>query len=1015
MTDIKTDTADKQDYSSTLFLPETDFPMRAGLPQKEPEMAKKWKDMGLYKKLRASAAGRDKFVLHDGPPYANGNIHIGHALNKVLKDVITRSFQMRGFDANYVPGWDCHGLPIEWKIEEKYREKGKDKNEVPVNEFRQECREFAQGWINIQSEEFRRLGIEGDFDNPYTTMAFHSEARIAGELLKIAMSGQLYRGSKPIMWSVVERTALAEAEVEYAEVESDTIWVKFPIQGIRPEWTEHPGSVHPIDTRTGQPGKSINADGIPKEFRHLVRLLPRDIIGANVLIWTTTPWTIPGNMAVAFNDSGTVPYGMFRVTEAPEGNWAGVGEKFVVAMSRIDDVMKAAKIAKTEFLGLVTPGWIESVGHPLRLWNPSYNKRIPMVAGSHVTDDAGTGFVHTAPSHGREDFDVWIANSRRLSSEGFETKIPYPVDDAGFYTEEAPGFGPSAEGGAARVIDDNGKKGDANKRVMEALIAANNLFARGRIKHEYPHSWRSKKPVIFRNTPQWFVYMDKDLSDGTTLRTRALSAIDQTRFVPVGGQNRLRAMIEQRPDWVLSRQRAWGVPICVFADAEGNVLKDEKVNARILEAFEKEGADAWFAEGAKERFLGSEHDGNKWQMVTDILDVWFDSGSTHTFTLEDRPDLKWPADVYLEGSDQHRGWFHSSLLESCATRGRAPYNAVITHGFTMAEDGRKMSKSLGNTVTPQDVMKESGADILRLWVMSTDYAEDQRLGKTIIQTNIDAYRKIRNTIRWMLGTLAHDHGDEIAYADLPELEKLMLHRLSELDQLVRKGYDEFDFKRIVRALSDFANVELSAFYFDIRKDALYCDAPSSARRRAALFVIRKLFDCLVLWFAPMMPFTTEEAWLSRDPSATSVHLEQFPAIPSNWANETVSEKWKQVRAVRRAVTGALEIERKEKRIGSSLEAAPVVHVADPELLKALEGLDFAEICITSDISVVAGEGPVEAFRLDDGTKVAVEPKLAEGVKCARSWRITKDVGSDPTYPDVSARDAEALRELAALK
>lgn len=972
-----TDTPEKIDYSKTLYLPETEFPMRAGLPQKEPEMAAKWKQMGLYKRLRASAAGREKFVLHDGPPYANGNIHIGHALNKVLKDVITRSFQMRGFDSNYVPGWDCHGLPIEWKIEEKYREKGKDKNEVPVNEFRRECREFAQGWINIQSDEFRRLGIEGDFDNPYTTMAFHSEARIAGELLKIAMSGQLYRGSKPIMWSVVERTALAEAEVEYAEVESDTIWVKFPVLMVEVERDS---------------GKS-------------------DLLGASVVIWTTTPWTIPGNRAISY--SSKIEYALYEITEATNDFGPQPGEKLIFAKRLAEDAATKAKVT-FKLVRDVTAAELAAItcAHPLA--DLGYTFDVPMLDGDHVTDDAGTGFVHTAPGHGREDFDAWMAQSRELEARGISTKIPFTVDDAGFYTEEAPGFGPSAEGGAARVIDDNGKKGDANKRVIEALIAANNLFARGRIKHDYPHSWRSKKPVIFRNTPQWFVYMDKDLSDGTTLRTRALSAIDQTRFVPAGGQNRLRAMIEQRPDWVLSRQRAWGVPICVFADAEGNVLQDEKVNARILEAFEKEGADAWFAEGAKERFLAGEHDGDKWQMVTDILDVWFDSGSTHTFTLEDRPDLKWPADVYLEGSDQHRGWFHSSLLESCATRGRAPYNAVITHGFTMAEDGRKMSKSLGNTVTPQDVMKESGADILRLWVMSTDYAEDQRLGKTIIQTNIDAYRKIRNTIRWMLGTLAHDHGDEIAYADLPELEKLMLHRLAELDQLVRKSYDEFDFKRIVRALSDFANVELSAFYFDIRKDTLYCDAPSSLKRRSALFVIRKLFDCLVLWFAPMMPFTTEEAWLSRDPKAESVHLEQFPTVPADWSNDAVAEKWKGVRAVRRAVTGALEIERKEKRIGSSLEAAPVVHVADAELLKALDGLDFAEICITSDIQVVAGEGPAEAFRLDDGTKVAVEPKLAEGTKCARSWKITKDVGSDPDYPDVSARDAQALRELAAL-
>ncbi|MCJ8517622.1 isoleucyl-tRNA synthetase [Pseudorhizobium tarimense] len=992
-----TDTAEKLDYSKTLYLPETDFPMRAGLPQKEPEIAAKWKEMGLYKKLRASAAGREKFVLHDGPPYANGHIHIGHALNKVLKDVITRSFQMRGFDSNYVPGWDCHGLPIEWKIEEKYREKGKDKNEVPINEFRKECREFAQGWIDIQSDEFRRLGIEGDFDNPYTTMAFHAEARIAGELLKIAMSGQLYRGSKPVMWSVVERTALAEAEVEYHEVESDTIWVKFPI------------------LRSVEPGALDRGDG----FRQAVSAQNAeggslgDLQGAFVVIWTTTPWTIPGNRAIAY--SPKVQYALYEVTEADNDFGPRPGEKLVFAENLAEESFKKAKLQYKKLRG-VAAGELGRLlcGHPLRQLGGGYEFPVPLLSGDHVTDDAGTGFVHTAPSHGREDFDAWMSSIKQLEALGIDTKIPFPVDDAGFYTEDAPGFGPSAEGGAARVLDDNGKKGDANKRVIEALIEFKQLFARGRIKHDYPHSWRSKKPVIFRNTPQWFVYMDKDLSDGTTLRTRALSAIDDTRFVPAAGQNRLRAMIEQRPDWVLSRQRAWGVPICIFADAEGSVLRDEKVNARILEAFEKEGADAWFAEGAKERFLGSEHDGERWQMVNDILDVWFDSGSTHTFTLEDRPDLKWPADVYLEGSDQHRGWFHSSLLESCATRGRAPYNAVVTHGFTMAEDGRKMSKSLGNTVTPQEVMAQSGADILRLWVMNTDYWEDQRLGKTIIQTNIDAYRKIRNTIRWMLGTLAHDQGEEVSYADLPELEKLMLHRLFELDQLVRKGYDEFDFKRIVRALSDFANVELSAFYFDIRKDALYCDAPSSMRRRAALCVIRKLFDCLVLWFAPMMPFTAEEAWLSRDPGAISVHLQQFPDLPAGWQNEAISEKWKKVRTVRRAVTGALEVERKEKRIGSSLEAAPVVHIADPELMKALDGLDFAEICITSDISVMAGEGPAAAFRLEDGTKVAVEPQLAEGTKCARSWKVTRDVGSDPDYPDVSARDAAALRELTQL-
>ncbi len=962
-----TEPQEKVDYSSTLYLPQTEFPMRAGLPQKEPEIVARWQKMELYKRLRASAAGREKFVLHDGPPYANGNIHIGHALNKILKDVITRSFQMRGFDSNYVPGWDCHGLPIEWKIEEAYRAKGKNKDEVDINEFRRECREFAQGWIDVQSAEFKRLGIEGDFENPYTTMAYHAESRIAGELLKIAKSGQLYRGSKPIMWSVVERTALAEAEVEYAEVESDTIWVKFPIIG-------------------GQ----------------------GDFADAFVVIWTTTPWTIPGNRAISF--SSRFAYGLYEVTSATNDFGPQPGEKLIFAKRLADECAAKAKVT----LNLIRDVEGDELAaltcaHPLAALG--YDFPVPLLDGDHVTDDAGTGFVHTAPSHGREDFDAWMASARVLESRGISTKIPFTVDDAGFYTEDAPGFGPSAEGGPARVMDDNGKKGDANNRVIKALIDANNLFARGRIKHDYPHSWRSKKPVIFRNTPQWFVYMDKELGDGSTLRSRALSAIDQTRFVPAGGQNRLRGMIEQRPDWVLSRQRAWGVPIAIFAKEDGTVLVDDEVNARILDAFEKEGADAWFAAGAAERFLGNKYDPTEWKQVRDILDVWFDSGSTHTFTLEDRPDLKWPADVYLEGSDQHRGWFHSSLLESCATRGRAPYNAVVTHGFTMAEDGRKMSKSLGNQVFPQDVMAQSGADILRLWVMNTDYWEDQRLGKTIIQTNIDAYRKIRNTIRWMLGTLAHDKGEEIAYADLPALEKLMLHRLAELDEVVRKGYDEFDFKRVVRSLSDFANVELSAFYFDVRKDALYCDAPSSLRRRASLHVIRKLFESLVLWFAPMLPFTMEEAWLSRKPDAESVHLEQFPEIPADWKNEALAAKWTKIREVRKVVTGALEIERREKRIGSSLEAAPVVHVTNAELLEALKGEDFAEICITSDIVVDGSEGPADAFRLDEVSGVSVEPKLAEGTKCARSWKVTKDVGSDPDYPEVSARDAAALREL----
>jgi len=974
-------TAEKIDYSKTLYLPQTEFPMRAGLPEKEPLTVRRWQDMDLYKRLREEAKGRQKYVLHDGPPYANGNIHIGHALNKILKDIIVRSFQMRGYDSNYVPGWDCHGLPIEWKIEEQYRAKGKNKDEVPINEFRKECREFAQHWIGVQSEEFQRLGVIGDFKNPYTTMAYHAESRIAGELLKFAMSGQLYRGSKPVMWSVVERTALAEAEVEYHDHESDTIWVKFPVRS----W-----------------------HGDPEELDALR--------GAFVVIWTTTPWTIPGNRAVAY--SPRIEYGLYEVTSAENDFGPKPGEKLIIAQKLAEETFGKAKL-QYRLLRALDPKEIfpSTLLHPLKGLGGGYEFAVPMLAGDHVTDDAGTGFVHTAPGHGREDFDAWMDAAPELAKRGIVTEIPFTVGPDGFLTMDAPGFGPDREGGAARVIDDNGKKGDANQAVITALIERNKLFARGRLKHQYPHSWRSKKPIIFRNTPQWFVYMDKELGDGTTLRSRALDAIDATRFVPGAGQTRLRAMIQERPDWVLSRQRAWGVPITIFADEDGNVLKDEAVNARIVAAFEEEGADAWFAENAKERFLGNDHDHARWQKVTDILDVWFDSGSTHTFTLEDRPDMKWPADVYLEGSDQHRGWFHSSLLESCGTRGRAPYDAVVTHGFTMDEEGRKMSKSLGNTVVPQDVIKQSGADILRLWVATTDYWEDQRLGKNVLQTNVDAYRKLRNTIRWMLGTLAHDEGETVAVETMPELERLMLHRLAELDEAVRTGYDAFEFKRITRALIDFMVVELSAFYFDIRKDALYCDAPSSHKRKAALFVVRQLFECLTKWLAPLLPFTMEEAWLERHPGAESIHLEQFPEIPANWRDNALAEKWRAIRQVRGVVTAALELERAKKAIGSSLEAVPVVYLDDPAFEEKISASDFAEICITSDLLYASGKAPEGAFRAAElpGAAVVIELSEARGLrKCARSWRYTADVGTDAEFPDVSARDAAALHELQAL-
>jgi len=978
-----------RDYSETLFLPKSDFPMRAGLPQKEPEILAHWRKLDLYGRLRAAGKGRPRFVLHDGPPYANGNIHIGHALNKILKDVVTRSQQMLGFDSNYVPGWDCHGLPIEWKIEEdNYRAKGKPKpdlsNPAALVEFRRECRAFAAHWIDVQRAEFERLGVVGDWAHPYTTMDAFAEAQIARELMKFAQNGTLYRGSKPVMWSVVEKTALAEAEVEYEDYVSDTVWVKFPIAS-------------------------------------------RDNLGgAAVVIWTTTPWTIPGNRAIAF--SPKIEYGLYQVVDAPTDNWAKVGDRLILSDKLAIDVFRQARVTAYKKLQAVTADILAKTIciHPLKGVAGNYQFKVPLLAGDHVTDDTGTGFVHTAPGHGREDFDVWTANTPKLTTQDINTNIPYTVDADGRFTDQAPGFT------GKRVLTDKGEKGDANDAVIKALSDAGMLIARGRLKHQYPHSWRSKKPVIFRNTPQWFIAMDKDIAKPhDTLRQRALAAIKATRWVPEQGENRINGMIESRPDWVISRQRAWGVPITVFIkqkpDGSVDILDDPDVKVRIIEAFEEEGADAWYQPGARERFLGKLAK-DDWQKVDDILDVWFDSGSTHAFVLEDPrhfpllAHIRRKADggdetvMYLEGSDQHRGWFQSSLLESCGTRGRAPFDVVLTHGFVLDENGRKMSKSLGNVTAPQDVMKQAGADILRMWVCAADYADDLRIGAEILKTTVDTYRKLRNTLRWMLGNLAHFHaGDRIAPQAMPELERLMLHRLAELDPLVRQAYADFDYKRIFAALSAFMTTDLSAFYFDIRKDALYCDPYSSITRKACLTVLDQLFRATVTWLAPMLCFTAEEAWLARDPGAHSVHLEQFPDTPQSWRDDALAEKWRKLRNVRRVVTGALELERAAKRIGSSLEAHPIVHIADADLFAAVVDIDLAEICITSGATLVEGEGPGDAFRLPDVAGVAVVPKLAQGKKCARSWKISESVGLDPQFPDVTPRDAQALREWEAVR
>ena len=955
------------DYKDTLFLPKTEFPMRAGLPKREPEILETWRKIDLWKQLRDAARGREKFILHDGPPYANGHLHIGHALNKILKDLINRSQQMLGRDANYVPGWDCHGLPIEWKIEEQYRAKQQDKDAVPINEFRQECREFAEHWIDVQRTEFKRLGVLGDWENPYLTMAFEAEALIAAELMKFNDSGQLYRGSKPVMWSVVEKTALAEAEVEYHDYESDTIWAKFPV-----------------------------TDG------------PDDLAGANIIIWTTTPWTIPGNRAVAY--SPKISYGHYEVTSAPEDNWARTGDRYILADALAKDVMGAARVDTFERRGDADLTAVSACAHPLT--GLGYDFTVPLLTGDHVTDEAGTGFVHTAPGHGREDFDAWTENEAALKARGIDTRIPFTVDGDGFFTADAPGFD------GKRVITDKGKKGDANQAVIDALVAADALIARGRMKHQYPHSWRSKKPVIFRNTPQWFITMGDDKTDGSGLREISLKAIDETAFYPASGQKRLYGMIEQRPDWVISRQRAWGVPITVFVNkTTGEILNDPAVNDRIVEAFKAEGADAWFSDGASARFLGNDYSPDEWEKVNDILDVWFDSGSTHAFCLEQREDQQWPASLYLEGSDQHRGWFHSSLLESCGTRGRAPYDGVLTHGFVMDEKGEKMSKSMGNVTAPQEVMDQYGADILRLWVVASDYSDDLRIGPEIVKQQADTYRRLRNTFRYLLGNLdGLQDSERLDPAELPELERWVLHRLWELDRDLRDANARYDFHPFYTALHNFCAVELSAFYFDIRKDALYCDRADDLKRRAARTVLDHLFNCLTAWLAPVLCFTAEETWQARfgdqEDMAASVHLRLFPDIPADWRDDELAAKWAKVRTLRRVVTGALEIERAEKRIGASLEAAPVVH-APADYIEAMDGIDLAEISITSDAQLTDAPPPADAFTLPDTPGIGVVPAPADGDKCQRCWKVLPEVSEASQPPGTCARCGDAVAHLRA--
>ena len=937
----------KQDYRDTLLLPKTDLPMRANLPDKEPEILKKWTEEKLFAKVRESSKGKEKFILHDGPPYANGNLHMGTALNKILKDVIVRSKQLQGYDAEYRPGWDCHGLPIEWKVEELYREANKIKEDIPINDFRGECRAFAKKWIDIQKKQFMRLGVLGNWDNPYTTMEFSSEASIVEEFHKFLMNGDLYMGSKPVMWSVVEKTALAEAEVEYLEHASPTIWVSFPI---------------------------LNGD--------------KDLSDANILIWTTTPWTIPANRALAF--SSKFEYGLYEVTSVEEGSLASAGKKIIINTAMKENVENAAKI-NLNFLKSIKSLEGLICSHPFK--DSGYDFDVPLLEGDFLTEDAGTGFVHIAPSHGQDDYELAVKNG---------IVPPFILNDEGYYLDDVKIFA------GKKVYNDDGTLGDATGAVISELIKSNNLLGKGKLRHQYPHSWRSKSPLIFRNTPQWFISMETN-----DLRKKSLKAIDDVHWIPAKGKNRIKAMVDSRPDWVVSRQRAWGVPLSIFINKKtGKPLKDKDVNRRIADSFRENGSDSWFSIESSE-YLGDKYDPDDWEKVNDILDVWFDSGSTHAFVLENDDNLSSPANLYLEGSDQHRGWFQSSLLESCGTRGVAPFEQVLTHGFVMDKDGRKMSKSIGNVILPDDLINQYGADVVRLWVVSSDFTEDLRIGQEIMKANVESYRKIRNTFRFLLGNLNGFSPKEIVqYEDMPELEKYILHKLKVIDEKIREGYNDYDLKAVFQTLLNFSNLDLSSFYFDIRKDSLYCDSLNSNSRKSTRTVLDILFNYLVRWFSPILCFTCEEVMQSRFPDhSESIHELEFLSADANWLNNELFEKWEKIRSVRRVVTGAIELERKEKRIGSSLEAFPNVYISNKEYLEIFRNIDLAEIFITSQAKLTEGEGPENAFRLPENNIVSVLCSVAEGKKCNRSWKILPEVGSDPDYPDLSIRDADVMREI----
>ena len=895
--------------NSEIILPKTSFSMKANLPNKEPDLIKYWKEIDLYKKLRANSKGKEKFVLHDGPPYANGNIHMGTALNKILKDVIIKFHQMSGKDSVYVPGWDCHGLPIEWKIEEQYKKNKKNKNDIPIVEFRRECREFASRWIDIHKDQFQRLGVIGDWDNYYSTMTFDAEAQIVRELGKFLKNGSLYRGYKPVLWSTVEKTALADAEVEYKDHTSDTIYVSFPI----------------------------------------IKTNLKEIEKCNVIIWTTTPWTIPANKALAFNQS--LKYLVLEINDEGDFN----NTKVIIAKDLTDSFVKDCKILKYKKLNEFSGNQFKNTicSHPFK--DIGYDHDIPMLDARFVTTEQGTGIVHCAPSHGPDDFNLCLNNG---------IKAVETVDDDGKYTNHIPNF----EG--LHIFK-------ANQIIIEKLKEQKKLLSNGKLNHSYPHSWRSKAPLVHRATPQWFISMESD-----SLRNKALKALDETDFYPEKGKDRIKSMIETRPDWCVSRQRVWGVPLPIFlSKKDKSVLVDDEVNENIANIFESEGSDCWFSDDPQ-RFLGKKYNAKDYIKISDIVEVWFDSGSTHSFVLEKRDDLKWPASMYLEGSDQHRGWFHSSLLESCGTRGKAPFESILSHGFVVDGKGLKMSKSTGNVIAPSDILKKYGADILRIWVAGSDYAEDLKIDYSILDQHAESYRKIRNTFRYILGNIKDNYQDldfeKININEFEELERYMLHKLYMLNKSFHKNFLNYNFHTLYKDLLNFCSQDLSSFYFDIRKDILYCDPLNSKKRKSCVKILNIFLKSLLRYFAPILSFTTEEINRLLNKDQESIHLLQFVDVPDKWANLELEKKWIELRKIKDASNVSIEEKRSSKEIGSSLEASLEIKLGE-KLYEIAKKYDFSEICITSYANLVQDRN------LED--EIIVKTKKAVGNKCPICWKI----------------------------